>query len=191
MMRIVLFAVPVALIASAATAATDRHITDAEIIEVANQTGYRRMELEPKVKSWSDDQMRSALIEAVRDQTKIIVQHGHGVFIEYTAPDGRLYMWYPANKNIVHGEWGLQTVKKKPRICFKYLNAYHGVTGKFEPKECIDQVQTLSQSFVIDRKNGDPFNLTSGSIPYPKSKTDIPAWPESAAATSVSPGNQP
>ncbi len=157
--------------------AQSRQATDDIIINVANQTAFRRMEIEPKAKGWTSEELEAALKEAVYDQTKIVVQYGHGVFVEYTAPDGHLYMWYPGNTDIVHGEWGVTKVKKKPRVCFKYRNAYHGVTGEFEPKECIDPIQTLSQSFVIERRRGDGFGLASGKIPYRKGKTDIPDWP--------------
>lgn len=177
------------LSASNVAYAEKTQITEEKIMEIAENADFRRVELEPKVRRWTDEEMRTALIDAVKNQTKIIYQDGHGVYIEYTAPDGRLFMWYPGNNKVVYGEWGVQKVKNKPLMCFKYFNSYHGVTGEFEPEECINQMQILSQSSVLDLWEGDAFNLASGKLPYKKSKTDIPDWPTDKSAPSDAVGN--
>jgi hypothetical protein len=42
------------------------------------------------------------------------------VFVEHSAPDGKLRMWYPNNRGVVKGSWGVSTVKKKLHACFSY-----------------------------------------------------------------------
>jgi len=128
----------------------------------------------------SVDEIRKAQIEALSDVTAIIKQTGHGIYVEYTAPDGVVYMWYPGNGGTVVGKWGISDAFSPPRACFKYFAAYHGVTGEFEPNECVSAAQTLSGAYVIDKRKGDVFGLATNRIPYVKSAGNLPAWPEDA-----------
>jgi hypothetical protein len=93
--------------------------------------------------------------------------------------DGRLFMWYPRNGSVVRGTWALRDMDG-PEVCDQYRNAVHGVTGEYEPNECISPQQKLLGEAVLDSRNGDPFGLARGVIPYPKAPRDIPAWPDPA-----------
>lgn len=126
----------------------------------------------------SEGQIREELIAALTDVTAIVKQRGHGIYVEYTAPDGRLYMWYPGNYGLVTGTWGISESFSPPRACFKYQAAYHGVTGEFEPNECVSAAQTLSEAYVVEKRSGDVFELSSKGIPYAKSAGNLPPWPE-------------
>jgi hypothetical protein len=126
----------------------------------------------------SDDDVRRRLIEKLSDVTAIVKQTGHGIYVEYTAADGRLFMWYPGNSGTVTGTWGISEDFSPPRACFKYLGAYHGVTGEFEPNECVAAEQTLSGAYVVDSRPGDVFALRTKGIPYSKSSGNLPPWPE-------------
>lgn len=125
-----------------------------------------------------DKQIREQLTEALTDVTAILKQRGHGIYVEYTAPDGRLFMWYPRNFGVVSGTWGISDSFSPPRACFKYLAATHGVTGEYEPNECVSVEQTLSEAYVIDKRRGDVFELSTRGIPYSKSTGNLPPWPE-------------
>ena len=126
----------------------------------------------------SNDEIRLQLNEKLSDVTAIVKQRGHGIYVEYTAPDGRLYMWYPGNGGVVTGTWGISDAFSPPRACFKYFGAYHGVTGEFEPNECVSNEQTLSGAYLVDSRSGDVFKLSTKGIPYSKSAGNLPPWPE-------------
>ena len=126
----------------------------------------------------SDDDVRQRLTEKLSDMTAIVKQTGHGIYVEYTAPDGRLFMWYPGNGGTVTGTWGISEDFSPPRACFKYLSAYHGMTGEFEPNECVATAQTLSGAYVVDSRPGDVFALRTKGIPYSKSAGNLPPWPD-------------
>lgn len=50
----------------------------------------------------------------------------HGNQIEYLAPDGRCYLWYPGNRVIVVGEWRCD----ESLVYFRYgSDTYNAVTG--------------------------------------------------------------
>ncbi|MBK8630134.1 MAG: hypothetical protein IPN84_07975 [Sphingomonadales bacterium] len=132
----------------------------------------------PVIDDWTKDQLSTALKEALTDTTSIVYQRGHGVYVEYTAADGAVLMWYPYNGNVVRGRWGIQAdASGTPRACFHYSNAVNPVTGVFEPTECVSPVQTLSRNVVLSERKGDVFNLSSGKLPYPKSPKEVPEWP--------------
>ncbi len=138
----------------------------------------RLSEARAELPELSEDQIRQKLAEALTDVTAIVKQLGHGIYVEYTAPDGRLFMWYPGNYTVVTGTWGISDAFSPPRACFKYFGANHGVTGEFEPNECVAAEQTLSEAYVIGKHNGDVFNLSTNGIPYSKSTGNLPPWPE-------------
>lgn len=129
------------------------------------------------IASMSNEAVAKALTENLNDKTKIIFQQGYGVYVEYTAADGGARMWFPGNKSVVVGHWGVQMIDGHPRACFKYFNGYDVVTKEFEPTECINSAQTLSNGDVISQRPGDIFHLLTGHIPYPKGLLNLPAWP--------------
>lgn len=131
-----------------------------------------------KISELNNDELKAQLTAELSDVTAIIKQRGHGIYVEYTAPDGRLYMWYPGNFITVSGTWGISEEFYPPRACFKYINAHHGVTGEFEPNECVPAYQTLSGAYVIEKREGDVFQLSTNGIPYVKSIGNLPPWPE-------------
>lgn len=175
----------VGLLAAAVVLASLPGIAAAE--KVSEKELIARTTLDPAVRSqrlgeiaaMSPEQQSEAMAAAVTDRTIIYYQHGHGVYVEYTSADGRLFMWYPRNGGVVRGTWGLRTLNG-PVLCYQYRNAVHGVTGEYEPNECIAPEQKLLGEEVLDSRSGDPFGLAKGTIPYPKSVRDVPAWPDAA-----------
>jgi hypothetical protein len=138
--------------------------------------GFKKQsETAKALKGQTDEQVGSALTASVSGKTKLIFQPGHGVYAEYTAPDGQLRMWYPRNVKVVKGSWGLRTIKGRTRICFKYADAINPVTQLYEPTECVAPVQTLSEADVLRSWPGDVFDLMSGRLPYQKGALDMPA----------------
>lgn len=143
-----------------------------------DQSAERLAEARSAMAEMNNEDIRSLLNVALNDVTAIIKQRGHGIYVEYTDPDGRVYMWYPQNLSVVLGTWGISNAFSPPRACFSYMNAHHGVTGEFEPTECVETEQTLGGAYVIDRRGGDVFQLSTKGIPYIKSTGNLPPWPE-------------
>lgn len=132
-------------------------------------------EARARIDGLTDQQLSAALTEALEDRSKLIYQAGHGVFVEYTAPDGQLRIWYPNNVGVVKGSWGTRKVGKRIRACFRYSNAVNPVTRVFEPDECPSAAQTLSEGNVLRSWQGDVFGLMSDRIPYRKGAMDMPS----------------
>ncbi|MEO0574338.1 MAG: hypothetical protein AAF004_02660 [Pseudomonadota bacterium] len=152
-----------------------------DALEFSDQVIAKQIVAESELRNLDNDQVRERLNEALSDVTAIVKQTGHGIYVEYTAPDGRLFMWYPGNMVTVGGTWGISDAFSPPRACFRYFSAYHGVTGEYEPNECVTASQTLSEAYVIDKRAGDVFELSTKGIPYTKSSGNLPPWPETWA----------
>jgi hypothetical protein len=138
-----------------------------------------------RIAGLSKAELSAALTANLSDVTKIIYQDGYGVYVEYSAADGRDRMWFPGNVGVVKGVWGVREMGGGPRACFHYFNSRNAVTGEFESTECVPPEQTLGNGDVIDQRPGDAFNLLSDHIPYRKAPLSVPAWP---AAVGGKPG---
>ena len=123
-------------------------------------------------------QIREMLEAQVSDVTTEYYQAGHGVYLEYTSPNHQVFMWYPGNAVAVTGTWDIPEQFDPPRVCYKYFNAYHGVTGEYEPNECVDTAQTLGNVDELEARRGDTFALSSGRVPYVKTGNARVVWPE-------------
>ncbi len=102
---------------------------------------------------------------------------GHGTQIEYLAPDGSTYLWYPGNRNIVVGGWDVRRSGNKTQMCFRYgPNTYNPVTEESGGKwECI--VLSNYMIFQIDRQKGDMFGLSeSKAVPYRLDRDAAKPW---------------
>ena len=88
----------------------------------------------------------------------------HGPQVSFTSSAGFVYLWYPGNKRSLKGEW--KTESEGKRICYKYgTNTYNPLTKKSGGKwNCTpyNYHRVLGKAVC----SGDPFSLSSGSIPY-------------------------
>lgn len=166
------------MLALAPGAALAEKVSEKELIARTTLDPAERARREAEVAAMTPEQQGEAMTALVTDRTIIYYQQGHGVYVEYTSADGRLFMWYPRNGGVVRGTWGLRTMDG-PRLCYQYRNAVHGVTGEYEPNECIAPGQKLVGASVLASRSGDPFGLAQGTIPYPKLPRDVPEWPAS------------
>lgn len=123
----------------------------------------------------SIEEKTERVIAALNDVTLILRMEAHGIYVEYTSADGRFYMWYPENEKVVTGRWGVQSSPFS--VCFKFQDATHALTGEFEPNECVSYEQIASEAYVVDKRQGDVFDLSSKEIPYKKSAENLPPWP--------------
>lgn len=100
--------------------------------------------------------------------TSVSYSEAHGTQVEYTAKDGRAYLWYPGNKSILRGSWRIQTTPEGfGRMCFKYgRNTFNPVTNQGGGVwSC-----TLASSFLsVEReyRPGDPLGLAQqAAVPF-------------------------
>lgn len=99
---------------------------------------------------------------------------GHGTQVEYMAPNGYSYLWYPKNKAIVPGKWKVELMYGRVHICYKYpSNSYNALTLQWGGKwHCDDADRSLDDN--LERIKGDPFGLRT-ELPFKlfKSKTSF------------------
>lgn len=108
------------------------------------------------------------------DKTVMTYSGIHGTQIEYTASNGRVFLWYPGNSGVVTGRVRSKRGGTIPTICYTYqTNSYNPATGK---RGGTEQCRTgMAISILRESANGDPFHLASGRIPFvlPRGKTTI------------------
>ena len=166
-----------ALLPMAFSSALAADVSEAELVKRTTLEPEELARREAEVAAMTPAEQRAAMDTKVRDRTIIYYQRGHGVFVEFTSADGKVFMWYPRNQRIVNGSWGLRDFDG-PKLCYKYFASVHGVTGEFEPTECISPSQKLIGAEMLDSRSGDPFGLATGKIPYSKKARDLPEWPK-------------
>ncbi len=96
----------------------------------------------------------------------------HGTQVEYNAPDGRTFLWYPGNTRILPGRWEVRKGFIVPELCFLYgTNTYNPVTGLRGGKWECDTVKRLG--YIM---RGDPFGLSRGlPVRIPDGRLYLPA----------------
>lgn len=174
-----IFAFVAAVAAQAATAPSSTILSFKEAGRLMVAAERKQAETRRRIRDLSNEQLTSELRTAISGKTKMIYQLGHGVYVEYTDPSGDLRMWYPRNKAVVKGSWGVRDVRGKVRACFQYDKAVNPVTHVYEPTECVSPEQTLSAGEVLQSWDGDVFKLMEDRIPYPKDLMDMPSPPGS------------
>jgi len=163
----------IALLLQAAAPPAEVELSEGDLRQMAMIAGSRRVAAYEQVKMMKPAQLASVLTGALNNRTRMIYQDGDGVFVEYTAPGGELRAWFPGNRGVVVGQWGVQQKKKLVNACFRY-GAANPATKGFEPQDCAPPEQTLGAANVIREWRGDVFNLMTGHIPYVKSEMGMP-----------------
>ncbi|WP_155838207.1 hypothetical protein [Hyphomonas beringensis] len=109
----------------------------------------------------------------------------HGFQVTYYESESRSWLWYGGNDIALPAEWKLekkdvdetgahQLAGDQTLICWKYgANTYNSSTvttgGKFQCTALVNALQVTVSSL-----DGDPFNLSSGAVPYVREKCDAP-----------------
>ncbi len=106
-------------------------------------------------KVYEKDFIRSELF----GQTLHFSDEGHSNQIEYLAPDGNAYLWYPGNRIILKGKWA---VIEDRLIAFSFQEG----TYNYLTKERMDRWDYRPLEFFVDtiqaRREGDVFDLRKG-----------------------------
>jgi len=166
----------IALMLQAAAPPTEVELSEGDLRQMSMIAGSRRASAFEQLKMLKGDALAAALTGALSNRTRVTYLDGEGILVEYSAPGGELRMWYPGNRNVATGQWGVQQQKKKlVNACFRYRAATNPASQAFEPGECVPAEQTLSGANVIREWRGDVFNLMTGRVPYVKSPMGMPS----------------
>src|SRR5262249_25017042 len=128
-------------------------------------------------------------IELRSNTTTLSYSPQHGTQVSYSADDGRIFLWYPGNPEILHGNWrtceermGSQLESGERisipigKVCFQYgPNTYNPVTGAVgDVWEC--SIAGRLEETLVERRRGDVLGLMKrASVPFvlPKEQTTI------------------
>lgn len=106
--------------------------------------------------------------------TYLSFSQAHGFQVNYLGPNGKAWLWYPRNTRGVPEEYKTDTVGGTAAICWRHPNnSYNPVTKQTGGKYAC-QALDLSKRLTIAKLRGDPFNLKSGTVPYPRDRCTAP-----------------
>lgn len=95
---------------------------------------------------------------------------GHGYQVEYLAPNGRVFLWYPGNRSVLAGQWK----RVLDEVCYRYgPQTYNPQTFQRGGSWNCEYAGKLAH-FVVGYEQGDVFRLSSGRVPYVRTKCDLP-----------------
>lgn len=104
-------------------------------------------------------------------RTYLSFSQAHGFQVNYLGTGGRAWLWYPGNRSGVPELW---RVKDGTSICFSHpTNTYNPVTKQRGGSEQCSPLD-LSRKLTISVLSGDPYNLSSGQVPYRLRKCEAP-----------------
>jgi len=106
--------------------------------------------------------------------TYLSFSSAHGFQVNYIAPQGKAWLWYPGNQRVVPEEYKQDIVSGQEAICWRHpSNSYNPVTqasgGAFA---C--QSLALTQRTIVAALPGDPFSLETGTVPFPLERCIAP-----------------
>jgi len=117
----------------------------------------------------------TAIREAMSDQTRAVLIPNLGIYVVYTAADGRLFAWFPGHSKAVGGTWATQKISRKAHAsCQGFARTGGPGSGPSQPKECQSAEAAVGGQWVLDRWSGDPFGLGSGDVPFAKQAMGLP-----------------
>lgn len=123
----------------------------------------------------------ASIIDLICGRTVHYFNTALGNQIEYTAPDGSAYLWHSQTDEIVVGIWEVsQITLDLGEVCYKYLPGSFGPTDPGS-EFCFDHAALVEDIPTDGVREGDPYNLASGTRPFPL-PFDIPVSVEDLRA---------
>lgn len=106
-----------------------------------------------------------SLHELLCDRT-VHVYYGIGNQIEFLAANGDSYFWLPGSAVVIEGAWRIgETQEGGAQICFQY--AEDALRPGYDGEEFCFSGDWFLGTFLRDGlRDGDPYNLRSGTPPY-------------------------
>jgi hypothetical protein len=109
----------------------------------------------------------ASIIELICGRTVHYFNPALGNQIEYTAPNGEAYLWHSLTERIVIGIWEVNEISPGVgEVCYKYLP---GSFSDIDPGSefCFDYGALVADVPADGVREGDPYNLASGEMPFP------------------------
>ncbi|MEM9757497.1 MAG: hypothetical protein AAF914_15955 [Pseudomonadota bacterium] len=108
--------------------------------------------------------------EFLCDRTIHYFNDGIGNQIEYTSPEGGAYLWFPDTPEVIVGTWDVfERDDGVVEICFEYpANSFgfDGLTINNSEIHCFEYGAWVADIQEDGIRDGDPFQLASGEIPF-------------------------
>lgn len=119
----------------------------------------------PETDSASTMAVNTPLTDLVSDKT-VLTFGPHGTQVEYHAPNGQAFLWYPGNTAVVSADWKIQLDNRPENICWKYqTRSYNPLTGQPGGTWGCNNAPSYKND-IAQILDGDPFDLASGRVPY-------------------------
>lgn len=160
----------------AAAAPAETVLSDDDTRQMAMVAQGRQAEAVGRAGMMKTKELEPALRQALTDRTRAVLVQGYGIYVVYTAADGRLYAWFPGRPDVVGGTWGVQKISKKTSVaCQRFDRPSAPRTGAYLPTECVPVERTLGDLDSLQSWPGDPFGLASGRVPFVKQAMGLPS----------------
>jgi hypothetical protein len=141
----------------------------------------------PELRRMSFDEFESFVRARLANQTHAFEDPFHGYQIEYFSPDGRVALWYPNNTKAVLGTYATKQSLEPVNmfgdtpgvlVCFVYQqDSYNPMTGQAGGREECRSAYALIAG-IRGKREGDVFNLLSGTVPHRMKPAKPPKWPD-------------
>lgn len=160
----------------AAAAPSESVLTDDAIQQLTMVAKSREADAAGRAGMLKRKQLEAAMQGSLSGRTRAVNVPGHGIYVVYNSPDGRLYAWFPGQPAVVPGSWGIQKLTKKISVaCQRFERP--GVAprnGPYLPQECMSAEKALGDLDVLGSWDGDAFALASGRVPFIKQPMGLP-----------------
>lgn len=107
--------------------------------------------------------------------TYLSFSSAHGFQVNYLAPRGRAWLWYPGNQRGVAEEYKLETVSGKEAICWRHPSYSYNPVTKTRGGNFACEDLAFSQRTIVAELPGDPFSLRNGTVPFPLERCVAPS----------------
>ncbi|MBF9032147.1 hypothetical protein HKCCE3408_17240 [Rhodobacterales bacterium HKCCE3408] len=136
----------------------------------------------------------AAVYDLLCGRTAQFYSPGIGTQIEYTAPDGRAFLWFPGQDDVILGTWEVgQMTDGVAELCYVYEPG--SFTGEDGETFCFTYPGLIADLVEGGLRDGDPYDLMSGEVPFvtlPFSevdptglKTEYPDQPQAPACAGL------
>ncbi len=106
--------------------------------------------------------------------TYLSFSSAHGFQVNYLAPQGKAWLWYPRNRRGIAEEYKRDIVSGREAICWRHpSNSYNPVTQKTGGAFACQSL-AFTQRTIVAALPGDPFALGTGQVPFPLERCRAP-----------------
>lgn len=98
----------------------------------------------------------------------------HGFQVNYLAPQGKAWLWYPGNRRGVQEEYKQDAVAGQKAICWRHPSSSYNPVTQTTGGGFACQSLSFSQRTIVAALPGDPFSLKTGQVPFPLERCNAP-----------------